>query len=339
MASKRNGHTAQKAETLQFWDDLYRKQDVDKEVTYHPEWIVQPDRVLLETIREHLPAVDRKNDDDEMGGLRILEIGCGTSTLSRDLYLHLQTTLLRGNKITVVATDASEICIRQQRRRRRDHRGLLHHVRGDDDKKDTIPDDSLDYRVWDVSRPPPVSFIDAFHVVLDKGCLDTFMFRSRTRGPQQPQQPGHLVSTVLGHVHQCLRENNGSNREEGHQSRYLVLTPRRKIKWIRDYPGFARVVRYDLHGTVSRGQLDGKDGDDNDVPTFLHVCTKDPSFDSGERGDIVSRTVVHPVDTDACPGCGQTFYDFRRGEALEGRGSVFWYRRWNGHCQHCNKKK
>ena len=44
---------------------------------------------------------------------------------------------------------------------------------------------------------------------------------------------------------------------------------------------------------------------------------------------------VLPEDNIRCPHCGISFLELRKGEAVEGRGTVYWTRQWKGHCLHC----
>eukprot|EP00977_Amphora_coffeiformis_P020792 scaffold8504_cov267-Amphora_coffeaeformis.AAC.1 len=325
MESSRRG--VQKAETLQFWNDFYTSAERADQ-----EWIVQPNHALLDKLWEE--GVDGRD-----GSCRILEIGCGTSTLSRDLYLYWQSKHGGGGDVPiyVLATDVSPVCIQQVRQRDANLLVQSPPQQANNNTKNTAAF-GLDYQVLNLANPPPPEFMASFDIVLDKGCLDTFLFRSRHRGPQQHQTAQNsLVHTVVRHVHQCLRNHHG---------RYLILSPRRKIKVVRDFPGFVSVTRHDLRARgIVVGELDGSSRDkDEPVATFLHVCIviQHSACDSS-ADDVVLQSPPQeeqqPHDTNPCPGCGVTFYNFRKGEGFEGRGSAFWFRRWKGHCQHCTSKE
>ena len=299
------GRGEQKTATLRFWEDYY-----NSHVEETKEWIVQPNEALLDKI---LPTRRRP--------LRLLEIGCGTSTLSRDVhaYLNLKNDDARppsfpDNSLQmshVVATDASMTCIDQIRRR----------------DAAVLADGTLEYQTWNLTEPPPTAFHKYFDIVLDKGCLDTFLFRSRTRGPR-----AHLLlQTVLNHIYQCLTPH--------HHGQYILLSPRRKLKFLRDYPGFATVTRLALDPLGHRGDLDGRHGQKDETLTYVHTCSiaLDHTFEPNDKKNttVCDEITLLPTNDSTCAQCHLTFLDFRKGESIEGRGAFFWYRRWNGHCQHC----
>ena len=316
----------QKAETLQFWNDFYAQQE-----SINKEWILQPNTALLDKLLLHGSSKNKALPR------RILEIGCGTSTLSRDLFLHLrrqrqqqqqqqetQDDNNNDNVLQVVATDASELCIQQLRQR-------------DAAVLDCSSGGALDYQVWNLTEPRPnnaASWKGSFDLVIDKGCLDTFLYRSRLRGTRKTE----LIHTVLRHIYATLCPRTG---------RYLVVSPRRKMNVFRDFPGFA-VTRYELlhhHDDVNDslvfGDLDGSDKQQQQQQqqqqtppstVYLHSGTPNPQYDPDTPQ---GSTAKPPQEEDVCPNCGLDFLTFRHGEALDGRGRAFWYRRWKGHCVHC----
>lgn len=293
----------QKAETLQFWNDFYAHQE-----SINKEWILQPNTALLDKL------LLQGSSSSSSKTLRILEIGCGTSMLSRDLFLQLRQRQEKQDDndnavLQVVATDASELCIGILRQR---DAALLDGSSG------------LDYQIWNLTEPCPAAWKGHFDLVIDKGCLDTFLYRSRLRGTRKTV----LIHTVLNHIYTTLRPRTG---------RYLVVSPRRKINVFRDFPGFA-VTRYELHhcklNDLVFGDLDGSDKQQQQPPSamYLHSGTPNPHYNPETPQ---GSTAKPPQDEDLCPNCGLDFLNFRQGEALDGRGCAFWYRRWKGHCVHC----
>ena len=384
------GHTncLQKEETIQFWNELHAAtagKDEQSPANHHSnkkEWIVHPNEALLDILWRQIRMNHLlRHKNSKHRHLRILEIGCGTSTLSADLF-HYNYDDNRhakhgnGNRasaavhndsqdsgnvsgLEIVATDVSEVCIQQQQQKRQHER-----LQQNDTLHSHSTDEcgTLEYRVWNVTEPPPPDFIGSFDVVLDKGCLDTFLYRSRQRGPGV----NVLVQRVLAHVHACLSSSSSSSSfssssshnctEEASCSRYFVISPRRKHKSLRDYPGFTKLERHDLDSnrsthsntstsmTIQPGDLDGhqqnkKNPCRGEQPNmFLHVCTKNSKFDPNNNdddghNDTDSRTI--PTDNSKCLHCQMTFYQYRQGENLDGRGCSFWYRRWKGHTTHC----
>lgn len=293
----------QRNETLLFWD-AYHEQETAK------EWILVPSQYVLDRIVEQIvPQVHP----------RLLEIGCGTSRLALELF-H------RTGGGDFVVTDVSEVCIAANRQR--DEESLTKQKEGC----------RFEYRVLNVLEPPNKDDDDdipnqslslSWDVVLDKGCLDTLLYRSRH------QEHAQLLTTLLNNVHGWLQQRGG---------RYLVLTPRARVPLLRDYPGFSSVQRTVLQESL--GDLDGKDKNNNNKRTkvYMHVCCVDPSYQptrttsSGQKDESMSSQQEgerNVEDDDTCPHCGLSFFNFREGEYLRGKGLKYWTRRWNGHQIHC----
>jgi hypothetical protein len=342
----------QREKTLQFWDDFYTQHQMSvnaESADQSKEWVLYPSLELLAQITQQMP-LDRD--------ITILEIGCGTSTLARELYLYLQllpnTAYYSSQQSTasasaltvsvekahfhdcarssaspvykrrVIATDVSPVCISQMRER--DAR-IIQSSQGD-----------FSYEVLNIADNDHPHLARQFDVILDKGCLDTFLFRSRQRGSGQVY--ADLVRRVLNHLHSWLRDEP--------MGRYLILTPRSKLHSIRDFAGFTSVQRRpltdihraDLEGD-EKGNEDNKSSTDKDIGSntveeamYFYTCCKNSSYSAD---DPAFRIPIEkdPQDEDMCPGCLVTFYDFRKGEDVRGRGRPFWFREWRGHCRHC----
>ena len=273
----------QKEKTVEFWDELHAR-------ALPREWIVCPSEALLEQV-----VVELQKESS------VLEIGCGTSCLSRDLYCYYKGSL------TVVATDVSAICIRQNQQR---HHALMDASQG-----------RLSYQILNVLESNK-SFENKSDVILDKGCLDTLLFRS---GRQVRE---HLVHTLLNNVHKWLKDGG----------KYMVMTPRSRIQLLRDYKGFSSVKRVVLDESSSKVMLADLDGDTSKSKTecYIYVCLKDSSYTPGEGAAFRdSYGVSLEVDEQTCPRCGMSFLEFRSGEDFSARGSKQWARRWRGHRIHC----
>lgn len=298
--------------TVDFWNSVYQDQK-EKAPDRTKEWILQPSRSLVEKLASRVPLGRTE--------LRILEIGCGCSTLARDLWLYLTCeaetpgSLLTGTTIHMLATDVSHVCIAQVKARDTQllatHDGQSH---------------SLAYSVVNVIENHP-KFVEAFDVIFDKGCLDTFLFRTKQRGfGQKPY--GRLVRSVLDNIHFWLRGNQGNKEEAGV---YLVLTIRPKHKSVRDFIGFSSCERYALDlNYINIGDIEGS----SEVKAFLYQCRKNTDY-SPATHTAFSIDERRYSDSDTCKSCSLTFFEFRKGEALHGRGEAFWFRQWKGHCIHC----
>ena len=292
----------QSERTIQFWNE-YHEQNKSK------EWIFQSSVDLLEVLRQQCPTTSSPK-------LRILEIGCGTSSLTRDLWKHI----ISGNEnnghrqyVHAIATDVSSTCI--QLLRERDAVIL--------ENNDKSNGNILEYRTLDVINPSneiPASF--SCHVVLDKGCLDTFLFRSRNRGANNSYST--MLKKLLDNIWSWLTDDGV----------YLIISPRAKLKAVRDYAGF-RTVRQHALANLSKGDLVNEEK--NPSPGYIHVCQKNPYYKIGETpafGGVVEEKDT-PSEDAKCSKCGITFAGLRKGEVLDGRGTIFWIRQWKGHCQHC----
>lgn len=283
----------QKEKTIEFWDELHQRDSAK-------EWIVKPSDALSALIEQALGG------GLLFEGAHVLEIGCGTSCLARDVYCYFK------GAIGVIATDVSAICIRENQER--DHT-IITASRG-----------RFSYQVMN-GLESNENLENRFDMILDKGCSDTFLFRSAIKERKR------MVGTLLNNVHKWL--NDGG--------KYIVMTPREKHNLLRDYKGFSSVKWHVLDESSSQVVIadlePGCDQRSTSNKCYMYSCEKDSSFIPG-RGKAFrdSYDVSLATDEDTCPRCGVTFVDFRSGEDPSGRGSKFWARRWRGHCRHCKGK-
>ena len=302
----------QKERTLQYWDDYHREHD-------SKEWILQPTPEVLKMIHSHFPRTEKP--------LRILEIGCGTSTMARDLWLYAAMQQ-EGEQDGVggtymCATDVSPACIKVNKER---DDGICSGFQGSTSKL------SLEYRVLNILDGNKANDEPPWDVIVDKGCLDTFMFRSRQRG--ENHEYCDLLQRVLDNLWRWMDDAGV----------YLLISPRPRLKAVRDYAGFASVEKHAFETESSAGALVGREKRDGkqcpgkrNPDGYIYVCRKNASYFIGQTPAFNTK-INHrevPLDDAECINCGVNFFDFRRGEAVEGRGVVFWTRQWTGHCQHC----
>jgi SAM-dependent methyltransferase len=324
----------QKGRTLQFWDDYHSNHDTQ-------EWIAEPGEELSAMICQLLPLFGNgcvnRNDGittEKKHTFRILEIGCGTSTLVRDLKAYMERHL-DVHKVEVVAcgTDVSPICIDICRQR--------------DEALITKSLGTLQYKVLNVLENGEDTLDDGhdtrirhWDLILDKGCLDTFLFRSRQRGENSVYPES--VRRLLDNLHSWMGE---SYSPSSISSCYMLISPRSKLKAVRDYSGFESVQRHPLpFGAIKAAEIvkgascntsNDKSHHKTKPEGYLYVCHKNEAYVAGNFAPF--RTVRRdlPAESSLCNRCHTTFSDFRNGEAVEGRGLVFWTREFKNHCIHC----
>jgi hypothetical protein len=403
------------------------------------EWILQPSPALLQELAKRIITTSivvlkrcckgvvacqeqQTEPSNEKSGpivIRILEIGSGTSCLARELCRYLNNNNItrldddndsdkakwnnnnRAVEFHVLATDVSHVCIEQNRQR----------------DAQFLRTSLLQYQVLNVVQGAAAAAVEEefkagmFDVILDKGCLDTFLFRSRTRGSGPKRDYSPLVRTVLDNVHTWLatgqdvvrhddaeNSDNGivSKRPEPHSSDgehdsnesphdtatlsssllplplsgggvYLILSPRSKLKCVRDYRGFASVERHLLdvtqldHGDLENGSRHRTSSNDcnssssNKEGVYLYTCHKNPNYSpaaiAATRGGEVNSnnaatesfasafsvrnadTMTMENTTTTCPKCQLSLVDFFKNKT---RGNkIAWTRKFQGHIHHC----
>lgn len=342
----------QREKTIQFWDNYHGENDSD-------EWISKPGEELLEMIYEHL---DMGGEDDEECQLQkrsfsVLEIGCGTSTLVRDLKKYIEK---RYSMVNVVAcgTDVSKVCI--DINTKRDCTQSTPINADDFCEVESSSRESLWYEVLNVLDGKPSR--QNWDLIIDKGCLDTFLFRSRQRGTQNKLYP-ESIRILLDNIHNWqgrpLQEES-ANLDDIDVSRarpgvYVCITPRPKLKAVRDYAGFSSVRRYKLpksYGATLESknndchedsQKDGSRNSDKDAgnsPGFMFVCTRNEDYQVGISTPFTSMNSVlgnsNPLNDEiTCPRCEMTYLDFRKEGGIESRGEAHCSRKWKSHIVHC----
>ena len=336
----------QRERTIQFWDEFYSSSHQDQHehtssantesVPHRKEWILQPTDALFEKICSYLPETVARQKEDPQNveqvtntetqsiKVEILEIGCGVSQLSKELYKYLTEKHPSSSMMQchVIATDVSSVCIEQMILR--------------DNDKIRSSKNRFSYQVLnvldDVDSLTTSMGNNRYSMVLDKGCLDTFLFRS------QQNLQWKLMTRLLDNIHSWLR-NDGV---------YVILSPRSKIKFVRDHVGFSSVKHIPLHsnsegsnrGEVVLGELDGMREATSAEGTTVHmyVCAKNSNYAPGACLTFPFRQ-MHDAsllnDDNACPTCGLAFSAFRGKKNGDIKQQERWRRRWNGHVIHC----
>jgi hypothetical protein len=261
--------------TIQFWDDQH-----GQDAAFQKEWIYTSSDQLFHLIFDPLVAqrLHRESENDGSNNrqntttIHVLEIGCGTSTLASDLCEFWNRTFSESSpflRVNIVATDAIRVCIEQQRAR-----------------KNQYPDQCR-YEVWNVLEAPQPAEQQQqqwqyfFDVVLDKGCVDTILFRAK--------KGAELAKLALANIKNCLRLGSTSSTAV---SRYCVITSRKK------YRKYLSVVFLEHH--ISSQRLDMSQKGDATIVTqerngdrvYLYVCTTDDNNSCSGAGTSESITRV-----------------------------------------------
>lgn len=344
----------QRDKTIQFWDNYHGENDSD-------EWISKPGEELFEMILEQVVMGTEDNEQC----FSILEIGCGTSTLVRDLKEYIGK---RNPMVNVIAcgTDVSKVCI--DANTKRDCTQSIPTISNDFINKDCSGTESpsrksLWYEVLNVLDGKPSR--KSWDLVIDKGCLDTFLFRSRQRGSQNKIYPESL-RTLLDNIHKWQRspsKGESDNLHKNHVSTerssvYICITPRPKLKAVRDYAGFSSVRRYklpeyygatleskkrDCQQEVEKNGSRNSDKGGGNSPGFMFVCTRNNDYQVGLSAPFSSMNEVpdnnNPPNNDTtCPRCKRTYLEFRKEGGVESRGEAYCLRKWKSHILHCKSE-
>jgi hypothetical protein len=169
-------------------------------------------------------------------------------------------------------------------------------------------------------------------LILDKGCLDTFIFRSSAK------PHGALIESVLNNLQSWLKSPSSSSncissskieeeegreggrtegRDEGRKEEggeggvYMILSPRGKFKSIRDYCGFSRVDKHSLNNNSNSSDDDVRnDGDKiqlgaietsnsaslskarSNSQTYLFVCHKNGKYSRDDGNAFKMSTMT-----------------------------------------------
>jgi SAM-dependent methyltransferase len=326
MSDISNNHPKQNAKTKQYWDSFYS--DLPSNAPKHVvsvdgdgsfEWIVANSKQLLCEISDMFPAPSRGTNEKMQ--LKILEIGCGVSELSCFLLKSMleQRSTCYDNELPsfeFVATDISEVCIEQNRERDQDFMAQL------------CNPDILKYEVLDILTTKPTQQYD---VILDKGTLDTFLFRSK-RSKKGTELYPPLLLPLLNNIHGWLKPSG----------KYIIISPRGRIKAVRDYAGFSNVrrVKFDARGlgdfVLMESNAPGNNGDRSKKEIYIYECSRNDAYNP-EQDQPFRRVETIANDESTCPYCRQSFKEFRGKVKIEDQGRIVWGRKWNNHLVHCKK--
>lgn len=314
----------QKERTIDFWNDFHEK-------TGEKEWIVHPTSDLFHLICSQFPVPTARGEDitDNNGDglLRVLEIGCGTSTMAREFWNYVQEYKTDCN-FFIRATDVSQVCIDACWERDKDIMDSHYIFPSDHQLPVQGKCCGLQYATLNVMSQPTKEDCGTWDAILDKACLDTFLFRSRHRG--QSKAYSGVIQTALDNIWSLLSDDGV----------YILMSPRTKLKAVRDYAGFASVERriIDSEAKGSRiskpkyGSISKKHADD---ACYMYVCKKNCDYVIGETKAFKENLSTLPPDHSRCHSCGVIFTEFLGAENPEDRGVVFWSREWKNHCIHC----
>lgn len=306
----------QKDKTKEYWDTFYSElpsaDDVNRFAsegnlpanTSHAkvndessdlEWILPTtpnSHEILDTILSMFPSSDQSVGDDDRAN--VLEIGCGVSQLSLS---SLQRILLKNKEMAhtraydFVSTDVSPVCI--ERNQMRDDAFI---------SSLDVAEGSLSYELLDVLDESSTSHTQKYDVILDKGTLDTFLFRSKRTKKSSAFHPP-LLTPLLNNIHRWLVMG---------QAKYIIISPRAKIKSIRDFQGFDSVRRIRVDTTALDGGAVLVKGANSaqSKSVYLYVCTKNDTYNP-EKDEPYCSLGYNADDASTCVKCGMSFKEFR----------------------------
>jgi len=336
----------QKIKTKDYWDEFYSQlpsagtQSSGSSVAENDEnpsdleWII-PQTVVLDTILSLLSPSGQSPRDTIQSGeqkhasntINLLEIGCGVSQLSISLLHmlilhHHQDATSHAIPCTynIVATDVSSVCIDHNRER---DSACMTSLRNDGHR--------LKYEVLDVLRnDASTPHTQQYDMILDKGTLDTFLFRSkRTKKGTSTHPP--ILTPLLNNIHRWLRCEC--------KAKYIIISPRPKIMAVRDFRGFASVRRITIDTAAMssdvvlvKGNSDISKLSKSEV--YLYECIKNDCYHPDH--DAPYRDMeCNANDESLCSTCGINFKEFLGKVKARDQGEVVWARRWKNHCVHC----
>jgi SAM-dependent methyltransferase len=320
--------TMQKDKTLRFWDEYHRNES-------EKEWILPPNEWLLEIIVSQLILIHQR--DAPPSSYRVLEIGCGTSSLAYELVEFWNQTATKNRSrqtiLEVLATDVSALCIEQQKLQQGQRQKGL----GDEYKPQQTLNSHLSYQTLDITQSHE-ELCGQFDMIVDKGCLDTLLFRSK--------KAKQWVTRVLHNIRSWLRQTT----RDGTEGVYCIITPRRKL--LKSIPSLLEgfhIQRIELQNRIfddgnggPQCCLEPRSGSykEESQKLFLYNCRVS---DAPTKTQDQTTTVESlPDQNDVCLSCKisfQTFYEREAASHKRSRNEKYWARHWNGHKQHCKGRE
>ena len=187
----------QNDKTIGYWDEFYKNLDSSvnsseeqpsKKNDVNLEWIVSDKPVVLDKLLSLFPV--------RQPYMRLLEIGCGVSQLSRSLLermiRHQEDGKSSHHSYEFVSTDVSLVCLEHNRARDASYIAALPNTA------------SLTYAELNVLKELPACQLHKYDIIIDKGTCDTFLFRSkRTQKGSAAHAP--LLKPLLNNVHRLLK--------------------------------------------------------------------------------------------------------------------------------------
>lgn len=324
MATNTQESAKQNDKTIEFWDAFYEELNasansdegqLSDEKNYNDvEWIVSDKPAVLDKILSLFPRTQPSSP------MRILEIGCGVSQLSKSLLQRMIRQQDAGNSqqhaYEFVSTDVSLVCLEHNRVR-------------DAAYTASLPDaSSLSYTELNVVKELPISQLLKYDVVLDKGTCDTFLFRSkRTQKGSTALAP--LLKLLLNNVHRLLRSDC--------KAKYIIISPRSKLKSVQKFKGFCSVHRSRMStellgdAVLVRGNAEHK----KPAHVFIYECTRNDSYHPDTDEPFIDEGLTSINNESICGKCHMTFKAFIGNVNIQDQGAVQWTRRFRNHIIHC----
>ena len=319
----------QRNKTIKFWGDMYSSlYQNDEHVVadtntnpaaeavqlykYEKEWILKPTDALFKIIFKYAMHRKEYQNVSVTTHVEMLEIGCGASYLSREFFKYLTKQDSPKLQYYLTASDVSSVCINNMISR--DHDDIL------------SSSGKFSYKELNILEAIDPEKKSRYCIVFDKGCLDTLLFRSHHKLRCQ------LMARLLDNIHSLLVDNSGL---------YIVISPRSKIKFLRDYPGFLTVKHVPLQGNcdgVILGELDGRIDLPHLKTAHMYVCEKNSGYTPYSPGSCFQVPLEKNRTSEICPSCSLSFIDYKGKTNVDLAQQKMWERRWNGHLTHCKHK-
>ena len=145
-----------------------------------------------------------------------------------------------------------------------------------------------------------------------------------------------LLTPLLNNIHRWLLPGCGS--------KYIIISPRSKIKSVRDFKGFASVRRTKVDTATLDGndvvlvKSNNKEAARSKSEVYLYECIKNDKYKPDVDEPYSSMGCNSNSDDETCGKCGLSFKEFRGNVDVLDQGEAVWARRWKNHCAHCKEK-
>jgi SAM-dependent methyltransferase len=223
-----------------FWDEYYTEGESPPNTSESEtvrskchEWICSPDEFL------HLLPLPTNLASEKV--YRVLEIGCGDSTLAETIYLR------NPERIYYLGLDISPQVISSMKKK---HQHLC--AQGLGDMNESVPGLSFEVaNILDINSE--MCLPNSFNLIIDKGTSDTMQYRA----PKDDCKI--LLNKLFTKVHDLLLPGGA----------YIIITPKYTVKSLRT------TVSWDVNRVALKNCSEvALDNMSNKEVVYAHICTK-----------------------------------------------------------------